>query len=517
MQLAPFSPDTIEFVILSFEGPDQPYSMAGGLGVRVAELSQALADQGYVTHLIFVGDPSLPGREERQDGHLVLHRWCQWISRYHPAGVYQGEDGKVADYTNSVPPYVVEHIVRPAAARGKVVAVLAEEWHTAEVTCRLSDMLSWYGLRSHVLLLWNANNHFSFDRINWNRLGYVASITTVSKYMKHIMWNLGLNALVIPNGIPDRFLLPADPETVAALRTGLGGAPLLFKIGRFDPDKRWMMAVEAAARFKERGYPVKLLIRGGIEPHGSEVLGHAHWRGLRITDVHADRTDDRATALALASAARDADVLNLKSFISDDFKRACYVAADAVLANSGHEPFGIVGLEVMGARGVAVVGATGEDYALSFHNCLVTETDDPEEMIGYLLHLRSHPHLQEEIRREGRRTAALFTWPEVIENLLGKLEYLAMTRGIRPPTPLSSPTGAATPAAAPPSTPPLSSAATTAAPPSAPVSSSGALPEPASAPSTAPAVIAPAVLETDFGPGREPSSSRPLRPPGAVY
>ncbi len=84
----------------------------------------------------------------------------------------------------------------------------------------------------------------------------------------------------------------------------------------------------------------------------------------------------------------------------------------------------------MGASGVAVVGATGEDYALSFHNCLVTETDDPEEMIGYLLHLRSHPHLQEEIRREGRRTAALFTWPEVIENLLGKLEYLAMTRDI---------------------------------------------------------------------------------------
>jgi hypothetical protein len=58
-------------------------------------------------------------------------------------------------------------------------------------------------------------------------------------------------------------------------------------------------------------------------------------------------------------------------------------------------------------------------------------------MIGYLLHLRSQPHLDEEIRREARRTAALFTWPEVIENLLGKLEYLAMTRGVStmPPAP----------------------------------------------------------------------------------
>jgi glycosyltransferase involved in cell wall biosynthesis len=427
---ASFSPDNLEFVILCFEGPDQPYSMAGGLGVRVAELSQALAAQGYTTHLIFIGDPDLPGYETREDGRLILYRWCQWISRYYPAGVYDGEEGKLADFNDSVPPFVLDNIVRPAASRGKVVAVLAEEWHTAEATCRLSDLLHWFGLRQRALLLWNANNHFSFHRINWGRLGYVATITTVSKYMKHIMWDLGLNPLVIPNGVPDRFLLPADPAAVAALQAGVGGAPLLFKIGRFDPDKRWMMAVEAAARMRERGFPVKLLIRGGIEPHGGDVLGYAHQRGLRVCDVTAPNADDAATLAAISAAAPMADLLNLKLFISDDLKRACYVAADAVLANSGHEPFGIVGLEVMGAGGVAVVGATGEDYALPFHNCLVTETDDPEELIGYLLHLRSHPALVEEIRRESRRTARLFTWPEVIENLLGKLEYLAMTRRV---------------------------------------------------------------------------------------
>jgi glycosyltransferase involved in cell wall biosynthesis len=427
---ATFSPDNLEFVILSFEGPDQPYSLAGGLGVRVAELSQSLAAQGYVTHLFYVGDPHLPGREEHEGGRLILYRWCQWISQYHPAGVYEGEEGKLADYNETVPPFVIEHIVRPAAARGKTVAVLAEEWHTADTTCRLSDLLHLFGLRDRVLLLWNANNHFSFHRINWGRLNFVATLTTVSKYMKHIMWGMGLNPLVIPNGIPDRFLLPANAEDVAALREGVAGTPLLFKIGRFDPDKRWMMAVEAAARLKERGYPVKLVVRGGIEPHGSEVLGYAHWRGLRVLDVTAPRGDDRATLAAIIAAAPVADLLNLKLFISDDLKRVCYGAADAVLANSGHEPFGIVGLEVMGAEGVALVGATGEDYAIAFHNCLVTETDDPEEMIGYLLHLRSHPAMVEEIRREARRTAALFTWPEVIENLLGKLEYLAMTRGV---------------------------------------------------------------------------------------
>lgn len=430
MQEAQFTPANLEFCILCFEGPDQPYSMAGGLGVRVAELSQALAALGYTTHLLFVGDPRLPGREVREGGRLILHRWCQWISEYYPNGVYHGEEAKLGDFNASVPPFVVDEVVRPAVAQGKVVAILAEEWHTAEVTCRISDLLHWVGLRQRVLLLWNANNHFSFWRINWDRLGYVATITTVSRYMKHIMWDLKLNPLVIPNGIPDRFLLPAEPAAVAALRDGAGGAPLLFKIGRFDPDKRWIMAVEAAARLKERGFPVKFMLRGGIEPHGGEVLAHAYYRGLTVRDVQAPRGHDHEAIDAVVAAARDADVLNMRFFISDEFKRICYAASDATLANSGHEPFGIVGLEVMGAGGVAVVGATGEDYAISFHNCLVTETDDPEELVGYLMHLRSHLDVMEQIRREGRRTAALFTWPEVIENLVGKLEYLAMTRGV---------------------------------------------------------------------------------------
>jgi glycosyltransferase involved in cell wall biosynthesis len=438
MQAIRFTPDTLEFLILCFEGPDQPYSMAGGLGVRVAELAQALAQQGFMTHLLFIGDPRLPGHEVLEDGRLVLHRWCQWISAYHPAGVYDGENAKWADFNQSVPPFVVDQIVRPAAARGKVVAILSEEWHTAEVTCRISDALHHAGLRQRVLPLWNANNDFGFWRINWGRLGYVATITTVSRYMKHLMWDLGMNPMVIPNGVPERFLTPPDPERVAQLRQAANGYPLLFKIGRFDPDKRWIMAVEAAARLKERGLPVKFMLRGGIEPHGGEVLAHAYWRGLTVRDVQAGRGNDREAIDALVAAARDADVLNMRMFISDELKRICYASADATLANSGHEPFGIVGLEVMGAGGVAVVGATGEDYAISFHNCLVTETDDPEEVVGYLLHLRSQPALEQQIRREGRRTAALFTWPEVLEILLGKLEYLAMTRGVAfapPPQP----------------------------------------------------------------------------------
>jgi hypothetical protein len=43
----------------------------------------------------------------------------------------------------------------------------------------------------------------------------------------------------------------------------------------------------------------------------------------------------------------------------------------AVLANSGREPFGLVGLETMAAGGVACTGSTGEDYVVPGQNALV--------------------------------------------------------------------------------------------------------------------------------------------------
>ena len=64
------SPENTIFVLLCFEGPDV-YSTAGGLGTRVSELSEALATQGYTTHLIFIGDPTKPSVEQRVEGRLV--------------------------------------------------------------------------------------------------------------------------------------------------------------------------------------------------------------------------------------------------------------------------------------------------------------------------------------------------------------------------------------------------------------------------------------------------------------
>jgi len=426
------SPENTMFVLLCFEGPDV-YSTAGGLGTRVTELSEALAQQGYTTHLIFIGAPDKPNVETRVDGRLILKRWSQWISKYYPNGVYDGEEQKLYDFNESIPYHIYNEIVRPAQAEGKTVVILGEDWHTSEAICRTSDLLNWFVMRQKVVIMCNLNSLMSLYRINWGRLSFVSTICTVSKYMKHKMWDYGVNPLVIPNGIPKRHLTPVDPIDVERLReVARLGDPrrlFLFKIGRFDPDKRWIMAVEAVARLKHSGHPVTLFVRGGIEPHGAEVLRHAYQMGLSIRDIVARRPNLKQCIDAVAKAG-PADIYNLRFFLPEEFVRTTYAAADATLANSGHEPFGLVGLEVMAAQGIAVTGSTGEDYAVSFENTIVTETDDPDEIVGYLLYLRRHPEEQERIRTAGRLTAEQFLWDQVIENLVGKLEFLARKQGI---------------------------------------------------------------------------------------
>ncbi len=105
----------MQFHVLSFEGVDS-YSRAGGLATRVEGLTDALASLGFETHLWFVGDPDLPGHERRGD--LYLHRWVQWISRYHQGGVYDGEIGKQDEFSQVAPSLPGERSAEPPPPAG---------------------------------------------------------------------------------------------------------------------------------------------------------------------------------------------------------------------------------------------------------------------------------------------------------------------------------------------------------------------------------------------------------------
>jgi glycosyltransferase involved in cell wall biosynthesis len=410
--------------LLSFEGPDR-YSSIGGLGTRETAFARALGDAEVDTTLFFVGDPALPAVEAFAPG-VTLRRWCQWVSAYHPYGVYDGEEGKVNELTSSAPPFIADQIVGPARARGERVLVIGEEWQTVPALLHLDAILVGRGWRDSVTMLWNANNTYGFHRIDWGALQRVAAVTTVSKYMKFELSRWGVPALVVPNGIDDALLDGPPRELIAKFRAALRGKPALVKVGRFDPDKNWLQAIDAVAELRGMGYAPQLIARGGKESYGDVVFGRAYHHGLSVDRVtaHGENSDELAAALAASGA----DVIHLEAFLPEETLLALYVASDAVLANSGKEPFGLVGLEVMAAGGLPVCGATGEEYAEPFFNALVCDTDDGRELAEYLRVVYGDDRRGDRMRQAGYATANRYLWQHVLETLALKIGYVMRRR-----------------------------------------------------------------------------------------
>jgi glycosyltransferase involved in cell wall biosynthesis len=408
--------------LLSFEGPD-PYALAGGVGTRIWGLARALAQLRIETHLWFIGDPQLPGYDRR--GHLHLHRWCQWMNRHHPVGVYDGERAKAEGYTNSLPSAVGDDILAAINA-GQQVIVLAEEWHTVGAVLRLDQLLREYQVRDRVSLLWNANNTFGFSEIDWHRLSRAAVITTVSRYMKQLMRPLGAEAVVIPNGLGAEAFAPVNETMAEALGKVVGDRLLLTKVARWDPDKRWLGTLDIVASLKHTGQRPILVARGGIEAHGETVLARARSLGLTVADVTLPPTEGARALVNTLGDARRLDLLNVRSALDWETRRLLYRGSAAVLANSGHEPFGLVGLETMAAGGIACTGSSAEDYAVPGHNALVLETQNPDEFLGLFAQMRNEPARERAVREAAALTARRYAWPLVIDRLLLPRAQLAL-------------------------------------------------------------------------------------------
>jgi len=231
---------------------------------------------------------------------------------------------------------------------------------------------------------------------------------------------------VIPNGIHEELLEGPPRELVARFRAALHGKPALVKVGRFDPDKNWLQAIDAVAELRAMEFAPQLIVRGGREPYGEIVFEHARRRGLRVARVEA--SGDDAEAVASALGATDADVVHLQAFLPEPTLAALYAASDAVLANSGKEPFGLVGLEVMAAGGIPVCGSTGEEYAEPFHNAIVCDTNDGRELAEYLRASFGDEVRADRMRVAGYATANRYLWQSVLETLASKIAYAERSR-----------------------------------------------------------------------------------------
>ncbi|HMC55946.1 MAG TPA: glycosyltransferase family 4 protein [Gemmatimonadaceae bacterium] len=414
--MPPISPAESVFALISFEGPDL-YSQAGGLGVRMAGLARTLAEAGYETHLFFIGDPALPGEEQQIDGRLVLHRWGQWISKNCPAGVYEGEELKRADMEKSLPPFLRDQILLPALGAGKTPVILLEEWQTVKTSRVIADDLKKRNVRDKVVLLWNANNPYGFDRIEWRKLAAAVTITAVSRYMRQIIRASGVDAIVLPNGISEELIAPVKKEDFRFVVEALGRVArekrpgLFFKMARWEREKGWTQALEAVRHSHDRERRMILIGRaGGPAGKGGALVTEAEAHDLRATQVNSE-WDFRGT---LGDLIRDGyDVISLGFGVTPALARTLYRVCDGVLANSVSEPFGLVGLEAMAAGGIAYTGGTGEDYAITGRNSIVLDSLEPMEIVERWEELSASPKRMARLRRQARQTAKQYVWSSI--------------------------------------------------------------------------------------------------------
>src|SRR5436853_255812 len=179
-------------------------------------LADALVDGSCFVHHVFVGDPKLPAREEGAEGRLVLERWSQWISAYHPRDVYDGEDGKWRDFSRTVPAHLAD-VVIASAAEGRKSVLLFEDWQTADAAIATAAILN-VRMPGAAAILWNANNTYGFGSVDFPLLRLAASITTVSRFMRAEMSAVGVDAAVLPNGIAERLPKPRPATSPPPLR-----------------------------------------------------------------------------------------------------------------------------------------------------------------------------------------------------------------------------------------------------------------------------------------------------------
>src|SRR5256886_5840574 len=289
-----------EVVLIAFEGPDR-YSFVGGLATRMNDLAEALICRGHRVRQLVVGDPSLPPTEERSDGMLTLERWGQWISRYHPKDVYDGEDGKWRDCGRPVPPHLLEEVIVPAARQGKRAVLLFEDWQTANAAINTTVLAQRAGLRGAITSFWNANNTYGFGSITFPVLAQATTITTISRFMRAELAKSGVDPEILPNGIAERFAEPVPPASVRAMRAALAGRPSLVKVARFDADKRWLWAIDAVAHLRDRGTRPRFMMRGSRSDYANVVGARIRERGLTTQRV---ALGANATPKELATALR---------------------------------------------------------------------------------------------------------------------------------------------------------------------------------------------------------------------
>jgi glycosyltransferase involved in cell wall biosynthesis len=188
----------------------------------------------------------------------------------------------------------------------------------------------------------------------------------------------------VPLG-PDDALAPPPERETARRRLGVSG-PLLLAVGTL---------------FHRRCLPE--LLR-------AIALLRRHFPDLRLEVVGENRTYPHRGFDALIEGLELRDAVRMSGFVDEGGLADRYAAADAVVALSLYEGFGLPALEAM-ARGVPLVAANRPslDEVVAEGGVLVDPLD-PNAIAGAIARILASAAMRDDLRERGRRRAQRFSW-----------------------------------------------------------------------------------------------------------
>jgi len=103
---------------------------------------------------------------------------------------------------------------------------------------------------------------------------------------------------------------------------------------------------------------------------------------------------------------------------SDGQLAELYSSADVVVTSSWYESFPLPPIEAMACGAPVVTTQYGtEDYAFNEQNALVVPPRDPSALANAIERLLREDCLREQFKREGPKTAKLFTWNKTVDQV----------------------------------------------------------------------------------------------------
>jgi len=220
----------------------------------------------------------------------------------------------------------------------------------------------------------------------------------------------GVRAEILPNGVDPEAAVAADGLSWRRENGIPVDEPLALVVGRIDPQKGQLTAVQSLAKLAKG----RLVLIGGItnDAYHKELQEAVGSLGLQ----------DRVTIIA--------------GYPRGDRRLwDAYAAADVVVLPSRHEPFGIVVLEAWAAGKPVVASAVGglRDLIDDGVDGLLIPPGDPEALASSLNRLFHSQPDRLNIGGQGlRKMREKYTWDAITERLVGIYQGLIDERTVRP-------------------------------------------------------------------------------------